>query len=136
MLPEGVLDVFDNLCHPDKPLIWVATNDEAGPHLVPVCFVKTLDRDSLLIGNVFTRQTEENISAGSRVAVAVAYNKDGWDGVMLKGAAEVITTGEVFEEFRREVLERSKGKRVLNSAFLVTVKEAFSLKPRTGRKRL
>ncbi len=136
MLPEGVLDVFDNLCHPDKHLVWVATKDEVGPHLVPVCFVKVIDRDRLLIGNVFSRQTEENILAGSRIAVALAYNKDGWDGYMLKGAAEVVTTGEVFEEFKREVLKRTKGKRVLNSAFLVRVEEAYSLKPRKGRKRI
>ncbi|WP_456475667.1 pyridoxamine 5'-phosphate oxidase family protein [Candidatus Pyrohabitans sp.] len=136
MIPEDVLKAFDNLCYAEKPLVWVATSCDDEPHLVPVCFVKALDDGKLLIGNVFIARTERNIESNPRIAVAVAFKREGWDGYLLKGRAEVLRKGEPFESFKREVLERSSGKRELRSALLLSVEEVYSLAPRKGRKRL
>jgi predicted pyridoxine 5'-phosphate oxidase superfamily flavin-nucleotide-binding protein len=136
MIPDDVLKAFDNLCFPDKSLVWVATTGDEFPHLVPVCFVKALERNRLLIGNVFIKQTEKNIEANQKIAVGVAFNEGGWDGYMIKGKAIVRRDGETFETFKKEVLERTEGKRVLSSTIEVLVEEAYSLQPRTGKKRL
>ncbi len=136
MIPEEVLKAFDNLCHPEKPLVWVATSSKDMPHLVPVCFVKALDDGRLLIGNVFISRTEQNIESNPRIALAVAFKRNGWDGYLLKGRAEVLKEGSLFDSFKQEVLERSGGKRKLRSALLVSVEEVYSLAPRKGNKRL
>jgi predicted pyridoxine 5'-phosphate oxidase superfamily flavin-nucleotide-binding protein len=136
MTLNEIFKAFDNLCFPDKPLIWVATSDEGEPHLVPVCFIKALDESQILIGNVFIKETEGNLKSNPRIAVGVAFNKEGWDGYMIKGTGKILTKGKPFMDFRKEVLERSKEKRVLQSAILVTVGEIYSLKPKHGTKRL
>lgn len=136
MVPEEVLKAFDNLCYAEKPLVWVATSRGGEPHLAPVCFVKVIGGGRLLIGNVFITRTERNVESNPRIAVAVAFRRRGWDGYLLKGRAEVIREGELFEDFKREVLERSGGKRELRSALLVSVEEVYSLAPRKGSKRL
>jgi predicted pyridoxine 5'-phosphate oxidase superfamily flavin-nucleotide-binding protein len=136
MMPKSVREAFNNLCYPDKPLVWVATSDEDQPHLVPVCFVKALDEDSLLIGNVFIKQTVRNVAVNPKIALGVAFKQDGWDGFLLKGRARVLRDGILFSGFKKEVLERSNGKRVLESALLMDVDSVYSLKPRGGGKRL
>lgn len=136
MIPEDVLRAFDNLCHPEKPLVWVATARGGEPHLVPVCFVKALEGGRLLIGNVFIARTERNIESNPRIAVGVAFMRDGWEGYLLKGRAEVLKEGEPFESFKQEVLARSGGKRELRSALLVSVEEVYSLAPKKGSKRV
>ncbi|WP_457554587.1 pyridoxamine 5'-phosphate oxidase family protein [Candidatus Pyrohabitans sp.] len=136
MNPEKVLQAFDGLCNPEKPLVWVATSHEGVPHLVPVCFVKALRDGKLLLGNVFISRTQRNLEENPRIAVAVAFRREGWDGYLLKGRAEILREGKLFEDFKREVLERSGGKRVLRSALLVNVEEAYSLAPRSGGKRI
>ncbi len=136
MIPDEVLKAFDNLCYPDRPLIWVSTSGSDGPHLAPVCFVKSLGEDVLLIGNVFIRKTASNIRHDPRIAVGVAFQMDGWDGYLLKGTGQILDDGPVFEGFKREVLERTKGKRVLVSAVRVRVERVYSLKPGSGDKRI
>jgi len=136
MKHEDVLKAFDSMCRPEKPLVWVATCSDNQPHLVPVCFVKALEDGRLLIGNVFIARTERNLRSNPRIAVGVAFKRDGWDGYLLKGRAEVLKEGELFESFRREVLERSGGKRRLVSALLVHVEEVYSLAPGSGKKRI
>lgn len=137
MIPADAVKAFDNLCSPDKPLVWIATTGSEGPHVVPVCFVKAMGEGKLFIGNVFIRETEKNIERDARVAVGVAFKGEtGWNGYMLKGRARVLRKGRAFEEFRKEILLKSKGKREIASAIQVNVREAFSLEPRKGKKRL
>jgi predicted pyridoxine 5'-phosphate oxidase superfamily flavin-nucleotide-binding protein len=136
MIPDEILRAFDVMCSPDKPLVWIATSGKDGPHLVPVCFIKTLDEKRLIIGNVFIKKTVENLKNDPQIAVAVAFKRDGWDGYLLKGKAEVAAEGEIFEDFKSEVLERSNGKREIKSVVLVHVAKVYSLTPRKGDKRL
>ncbi|NOZ58070.1 MAG: hypothetical protein GXO66_00605 [Euryarchaeota archaeon] len=136
MLPAEVREAFDNLCHDGRPLVWVATSSDGVPHLAPVCFVRVLEDGRLLIGSVFLVRTERNLEENPRIALGVAFRRGGWDGYLIRGRAQVLREGELLESFRREVLERTGGKRRLRSALLVSVEEVYSLAPGYGGKRL
>jgi predicted pyridoxine 5'-phosphate oxidase superfamily flavin-nucleotide-binding protein len=136
MIPEKVREAFDVMCGADKPLVWISTCSDDVPHLVPVCFVKTLEDDKVIIGNVFIAKTESNIRKNSNIGVGVAFKDNGWNGYLLKGSAQVFSDGKVFGDFKNEVLEMSKGKRVLNSVIVVKIDEIYSLEPRIGGKQL
>ncbi len=130
-------EYFDNSCSKEKPLIWVATLSDGTPHLVPVCFVKPIEDSKLLIANNFITKTVRNIAKGSKVAVGVATRTDdGYDGYMIKGSAKIVKKGPLYEDIRRTVEERTKGKRRPRSAILVSIDEVYSLKPSPDRKRI
>lgn len=75
MIPNDVLDAFNILCSPEKPLVWIATSKKDEPHLVPVCFVKPLKDGRLIIGNVFIKKTEQNIRKNPKISVGVAFKR-------------------------------------------------------------
>jgi hypothetical protein len=135
-IPEEVFEAFDNCCSPEKSLVWIATTSGDIPHLAPVCFVKNLGNGKLLIAYVFISKTASNIREGSKMAVGTSFRVNGYDGYLLKGRGEVLSEGELFEEFKKEVIERTSGKRVPKGVILFTTEECYSLKPSPGKKRL
>jgi predicted pyridoxine 5'-phosphate oxidase superfamily flavin-nucleotide-binding protein len=68
-MPDDVKISFENPeCDKQKALTWISTVTEDGdPHLVPVCFVKSIANDKLLIGVSFISKTVSNIKNGSPV---------------------------------------------------------------------
>ncbi len=133
---KEILDFFDNLCEREKPLVWVATTCDGEPHVVPVCFVKPAGMDKILIANNFVAKTAKNILRGSRVALSAVKFTDGYVGYMLKGRAEVLESGELFESMKKLVEEKTNGKRSPRSAILVHIEKIYSLKPGAERKRV
>lgn len=133
---DTILEKFDARCEEESPLTWIATVGDGEPHLAPVCFVKHLGDGKLLIASVFLRRTLNNIEEGSRVAMGISFMENGRDGYLVKGRAVVKRSGSLFEEFREEIKTITKGKRIPRSVILVKVKEVYSLKPRTGRKKI
>ncbi|MBC7117931.1 MAG: pyridoxamine 5'-phosphate oxidase family protein, partial [Methanobacteriaceae archaeon] len=72
-LPEEAQEMLNNeFCNKEKPLIWIATVNDGNPHLAPVCFVKVIDSDKLLIAVNFASKTMKNIQKGSKVAIGSA----------------------------------------------------------------
>jgi predicted pyridoxine 5'-phosphate oxidase superfamily flavin-nucleotide-binding protein len=134
--PIEILESFESLCAPAKPLVWLSTSRDGVPHLVPVCFVKPIGSDQLIVGNVFIRRTAANLKINPHVALAVAFNRQGWDGYLVKGRAKLLDKGDVFEDFKEEVQKISGDKRKIHSAIIVNVEEVYSLKPGDGKKRL
>ncbi len=134
-MPEEVIKMFDNPdCDKQKALTWVSTvTDEGEPHLAPVCFVKPVDKDKLLIGISFISKTATNIKNGSRVAVGNAVYPNGY---MIKGSGEIIESGEYFEDFKERLNKRFGGKIKAKAALLINVEEVYHLKPAKGRKRI
>lgn len=132
---EEILEKFSEQCSSSR-LIWVASCHEDVPHLVPVCFVKYPGKKRLLVANIFISRTEEIVKRNPWLALATAFFEDGWDGYLLKGKAEVLSSGREFESFKREVEEKSGGKRSPKSAIAVEVEEVYSLKPGRGKKKL
>jgi predicted pyridoxine 5'-phosphate oxidase superfamily flavin-nucleotide-binding protein len=134
-MPDEVIKMFDNPdCDKQKVLTWVSTvTQEGDPHLAPVCFVKPIDNDKLLIGVSFISKTALNIKSGSRVAVGNAVYPNGY---MIKGSGQIVETGKYFEDFKERINKRFGGKIKPRAAILVNVEEVYHLKPEKGRKRI
>lgn len=135
-IPKEVLAFFDNMCEREKPLVWIATTDKGKPHLAPVCFVKPIEGNRLLVAVNFIRKTAKNIKAGSLVAAGAVAFKEGYDGYLVKGKGEVVESGPHFEEISNAVAEKTKGKRRPTAGLIIDVSEVFSLKPGTEKKRI
>lgn len=134
-MSEEVIKMFENTdCDKTKALTWVATvTKEGDPHMAPVCFVKPIDKDKLLIGISFAVQTVKNIRNGSRVTVANAVYPNGY---MVKGKGEIFTEGPHFNDYKERIEKRFAGKIKPKAALLVHVEEAYHLKPAEGKKRI
>ena len=134
-MTEEVIKMFENIdCDKTKALTWIATVTKEGvPHLTPVCFVKTLEKDKLLIGVSFIIQTAQNIKDGSKVAIANAVYPNGY---MVKGPAEILTEGPHFDDFKERLLARFKGKIQPKAVLLAKIEEVYHLKPAEGKKKI
>ena len=132
-MTEEVLKVFDNQdCDKNKTLTWIATVSKQGePHLMPACFVKSVDDDKLLIGIAFAAQTITNIELGSKVTVANATYPNGY---MVKGKGEILLEGPYFNDYKQRIEKRFAGKIKPKAALMVYAKEIYHLKPSEGKK--
>lgn len=134
-MSDDVIKTFENPeCDKQKVLTWIATVTEEGePHLAPVCFVKPIGKDKLLIGVSFISKTVSNIKEGSRVAIGNAAYPNGY---MIKGSADVLDKGSYFDDFKQRIEKRFGGKIKPKAALLVSVEEIYHLKPADGKKRI
>lgn len=134
-MSDEVIKTFENIdCDKAKALTWVATVTEEGePHIVPVCFVKSIGKDRLLIGISFISKTASNIKEGSRVAIGNAVYPNGY---MVKGSGNILTEGSYFDDFKERIEKRFGGKIKPKAALLVSVEEVYHLKPAEGKKRI
>ncbi len=134
-MTDEVINMFENPeCDKQKVLTWVATVTEEGdPHLAPVCFVKSIGKDKLLIGASFISKTLSNIKEGSRVAIGNAAYPNGF---MIKGSADILEKGSYFDDFKQRIEKRFGGKIRPIAALLVSVEEVYNLKPAEGKKRI
>lgn len=134
-MPDEVIKMFENVdCDKTKVLTWLATVTKEGePHQTPVCFVKPIDKDKLLIGIAFATQTMANIKNGSRVALSNAIYPNGY---MVKGKGVIFTEGSNFDDYKERIEKRFGGKIKPKAALLVTVEEVYHLKPSEGKKRI
>jgi predicted pyridoxine 5'-phosphate oxidase superfamily flavin-nucleotide-binding protein len=131
------LRYFDNLCQREKPLVWIATISRDGrPHLVPSCFVRAIDDDKIAIGCVFIEQTVRNVLRNQDIAIGSSKLENGYNGFMIKGRAQVLDSGKVFEEMKEAVYNATNGRRTIKRVMLVSIKNLYSLKPGEGRKRI
>ena len=76
------------------------------PNVVPVGFKAVLDDGKLAIGDVFLKQTLENIEANHRIAIS-AFDPKTTEGYQIKGRADYVTDGPVVEKFKLDPLEAS-----------------------------
>lgn len=134
-MPDEVIKMLENIdCDKTKALTWIATVTEDGePHLAPVCFIKPIGKDKLLIGVSFISKTTSNIKEGSRVAIGNAVYPNGY---MVKGSADVLEKGSYFDDFKERIDKRFGGKIKPKAALLVSIEEVYHLKPAEGKKRM
>lgn len=136
-LPEEAVLMFDNPeCDKKRPLIWIATvdtGDDLNPHLAPVCFVKVMNKEELLVAVNFVTKTMAHIESGSKVAMGVAVH---YEGFMVKGTSSVIKNGPKLEEAQKMVKARFGDKIKPQAALSIKVEEIYSLKPGPGSKRI
>jgi predicted pyridoxine 5'-phosphate oxidase superfamily flavin-nucleotide-binding protein len=79
-------------------LAWVATASHDGvPNVTPKGSLKLVDEHHVAFADLFSLKTQKNLQENSNVAVTVV-DKATAKGYQLKGRAEIVTSGPLFEE--------------------------------------
>lgn len=82
---------------------WVATASPDGvPNATPKGSVRLIDDEHLVFADLFSRKTRENLLKNPKVAVTVIDEKS-HKGFQIKGAAELLTAGELFKQVAEEL---------------------------------
>lgn len=82
---------------------WVATASPDGvPNATPKGSVRVIDDEHIIFADLFSRKTRENLLKNPKVAVTVVDEKS-YKGYQIKGSAELLTAGELFERVSDEL---------------------------------
>ena len=80
----------------------VATsNQDCIPNVVYIAYLKLLDGDTILIADNYLNKTRDNILSNGKIAFAVRDEEKG--SFQIKGTAERLTEGEMFDEVQKWV---------------------------------
>jgi predicted pyridoxine 5'-phosphate oxidase superfamily flavin-nucleotide-binding protein len=85
----------------------------------------------VLFADLFSLKTRKNLSENNKVAVTVADTATG-KGYQLKGTAEVISSGPLFEETAKQIKESPKGLPPLQHVVKITVEAVFDQSAGSG----
>jgi predicted pyridoxine 5'-phosphate oxidase superfamily flavin-nucleotide-binding protein len=118
-IPKDVQDFL-----PGK-LAWVATASRDGsPNVTPKGTLKLMDEHHVLFADLFSLKTRKNLLENNKVAVTVVDTATG-KGYQLKGTAEVISAGPLFEATAKQLKESPKGLPPLQHVVKITVESVF-----------
>ena len=82
---------------------WVATATREGvPNVTPKGTVRVLDDQHLIFADLFSLKTWQNLEQNPQVAVTVVDTGSA-KGYQLKGTAELISSGPLFEQFAAQL---------------------------------
>ena len=129
IIPKHVQDFL-----PGK-LGWVATASRDGePNVTPKGTLKLMDENHVLFADLFSLKTRRNLLENSKIAVTVVDAATA-KGYQLKGTAEIITSGPVFEDTSKQLKESPKGLPPLHHVVKITVDAVFdqSVGPDAGK---
>ena len=127
MIPENVRKVFtDNL--------WFLATCGDGPNVVPVGFKCVTDDGKFAVGALLLETTLENIKANGRVAIAAA-NPLTAEAYQVKGTAELVTEGPVYEHYANLAEETYRGAHPVRCVVIVTPEKLIVASPNDGNKR-
>jgi predicted pyridoxine 5'-phosphate oxidase superfamily flavin-nucleotide-binding protein len=91
---------------PDK-LAWVATSTLEGiPNVTPKGSVRMLDNEHMMFADLFSGKTRHNLEQNPKVAVTV-IDPDTNVGYQIKGTAELISSGPLFERMAQSLKHKS-----------------------------
>ena len=116
-------------------LAWVATASRDGePNVTPKGTLKLMDENHVLFANLFSLKTRRNLLENSKIAVTVVDAPTA-KGYQLKGTAEIITSGPLFEDTSKQLKESPKGLPPLHHIVKITVEAVFdqSVGPDAGK---
>ena len=126
MIPDNVKKVFT------ENLWYIATiGDE--PNVVPVGFKCVCDDGRLAIGAILLDTTLENIRASGKIAVACANSLTG-EAYQMKGTAELVNEGEVYEHYKKLTEDTFKGAMHLKCAVIITPEKLINASPNEHNK--
>ena len=128
-IPKHVQDFL-----PGK-LAWVATASNNGlPNLTPKGTLRILDQFHVLFADLYSEKTRRNLMENNKVAVTVVDAATA-TGYQIKGSAEVISSGPLFEETEFLLKESPKEMPPLKYVVKITVDAVFdqSVGPFAGR---
>ena len=116
-------------------LAWVATASHEGePNVTPKGTLKLMDEHHVLFADLFSLKTRKNLLENNKVAVTVVDAATA-KGYQLKGTAEVVTSGPLFESTSKQLAESPQGLPPLHHVVKITVESVFdqSVGPDAGK---
>jgi hypothetical protein len=116
-------------------LAWVATASRDGvPNVTPKGTLKLMDEHHVLFADLFSLKTRKNLQENDKVAVTVVDAATA-KGYQLKGTAEIVTSGPLFEDTSKQFKESPKGLPPLHHVVKITVEAVFdqSVGPDAGK---
>ncbi len=82
---------------------WVATaSPDVTPNATPKGTVRVIDDEHVVFADLFSRKTRENLLKNPKAAVTVIDEKS-HRGYQIKGTAELLTAGELFDQMAAEL---------------------------------
>jgi len=116
-------------------MAWVATASTDGmPNSTPKGSVQVIDDSHLVFADLFSRKTRENLKANTKVAVTVVDEKT-YKGYQLKGVAELLTTGPIFDQVAEQLKKAPMKLPPVNYVVKITVDSIYdqSVGPDAGK---
>ena len=106
-------------------MAWVATASTDGmPNSTPKGSVQVIDDSHLVFADLFSRKTRENLKANTKVAVTVVDEKT-YKGYQLKGVAELLTTGPIFDQVAEQLKKAPMKLPPVNYVVRITVDSIY-----------
>jgi len=86
-----------------RKMAWVATSSPDGtPNVTPKGTLRMLDDQHVMFADLFSLKTRQNLEKNPKVAVTVIDTASA-KGYQLKGTAELISSGPLFDQFDKEL---------------------------------
>ena len=121
MISTDVKKVFE-----DNPWFLATCGDE--PNVVPVGFKNITEDGKFAIGAVLLDTTLENLKKNPKIAIAAADPKT-TEAYQVKGKAEFVTEGALYDQYAKMVEEMFKGAMKLKCAVVVTPEKLIVATP-------
>ena len=99
-LPEAVKEAISN----EKVFSVATSNKENMPNVIYIGCLKIIDDETIVIADNYLCKTRENILDNEKIAFAVRDEKKG--SYQVKGTAERVTEGTLFDDMMKWVPER------------------------------
>ena len=127
MIPENVRKIFEEN-------LWFVSTWGGEPHVVPVGFKCVTEDDRFAIGALLLETTLKNIRANGQVAIAAA-NPLTAEAYQVKGTAELVTEGPVFDHYAGLAEDTYHGACPAKCAVIVTPERLIVASPNGDNKK-
>jgi predicted pyridoxine 5'-phosphate oxidase superfamily flavin-nucleotide-binding protein len=114
---------------------WVATASLAGhPNVTPKGSLKLLDDQHVIFADLFSLKTRQNLKENPQIAVTVIDAATA-KGYQLKGRAEMLTSGPLFDEMAAHLKGSPRGLPAMQYLVKITVEAVYdqSAGPESGK---
>ena len=127
MIPENVKKVFEEN-------LWFLSTRGDEPNVVPVGFKCVTDDGKFAVGAVLLETTLENIKRNGQIAVAAA-NPLTAEAYQVKGTAELVTEGSVYDHYVKLTEETFHGLYAAKCAIMITPERLIVASPNGENKK-
>jgi predicted pyridoxine 5'-phosphate oxidase superfamily flavin-nucleotide-binding protein len=113
----------------------VATASQNGiPNVTPKGTLKLLDENHVAFADLFSLKTRRNLLENNKVAITIVDATTA-KGYQIKGTAEVVDSGPLFEKTSQQIAESPKGLPPVHHVVKITVEAVFdqSVGPEAGK---
>lgn len=116
-------------------MAWVATASRDGvPNATPKGTLRVLDDQHVIFADLFSLKTRQNLEQNPKVAVTVIDSATA-KGYQIKGTAELLTSGPVFEETAKQLKSAPQALPPMHYLVKIAVEAVFdqSVGPDAGK---